>query len=78
MRSLKAIIEANDNGETLTDDELLVLIDNLCKTNELALKKSLLLPQLFNEEDLDRQRKSLELLLDLKNNLIRKRNETKN
>jgi len=78
MRSLKAIIEANDNGETLTDDELLVLIDNLCKTNELALKKSLLLPQLFNEEDLDRQRKSLGLLLDLKNNLIRKRNETKN
>jgi hypothetical protein len=53
-------------------------MDYLCKTNELALKKSLLLPQLFNEEDLDRQRKSLELLLDLKNNLIRKRNETKN
>jgi len=78
MRNLKAIIEANDNGETLTDDELLVLMDYLCKTNELALKKSLLLPQLFNEEDLDRQRKSLELLLDLKNNLIRKRNETKN
>ena len=78
MRSLKAIIEANDNGETLTDDELLVLIDNLCKTNELALKKSLLLPQLFDEDDLDRQRKSLELLLDLKNDLIRKRNETKN
>jgi hypothetical protein len=78
MRCFEAIIKANENGETLTDDELLVLIDNLCKTNELALKKSLLLPQLFNEEDLDRQRKSLGLLLDLKNNLIRKRNETKN
>ena len=78
MRSFKDIIKAHENGEILKDDELLVLVDYLIKTSEISLKKSLLTPQLFNEEDLDRQRKSLGLLLDLKNDLIRKRNETKN
>ena len=78
MRNYKDIIKANNSGETLTDDELLVLIDHLLKSSEISLKKSLLLPQLFDEEDLDRQRKSLGILLDLKKDLIRKRNETKN
>ena len=78
MRNYKDIIKANNSGETLTDGELLVLVDDLIKTSDTALKKSLLLPHLFNEEDLDRQRKSLELLLDLKNSLRKNRNETKN